>query len=202
MAGGFWEVFEQVLREAENVSERLFIPRIEDVDGAALMGLAFHYTLARGGGVVAVDAGAGAGYSTVWIAGGVEAGCTRGGCRVVAVEADERLAAEARRILGGLPLERTQLEVRVGDAVGYVESLDGESLDILFVDVDKWQYRRMLELAVEKLKPGGVVAFHNYRVPKPPEDFFRLVERLTWPRLIVPSLPGLLVLVKPAAGKS
>jgi predicted O-methyltransferase YrrM len=197
LAGLPLERFEEVLRRAEEVSERLYIPRIEDVDGAALAAAAFHYTASRGGGVVAVDAGAGAGYSTVWLAAGVEAGCYGGSCRVVAVEADPRLASAARSVLGGAGFERVRVEVVVGDAVAYVEGLPGSSLDMLFVDIDKASYPRMLMLAAEKLKPGGLIAFHNYRVPRPPEEFYRLVERLGWPRLVIPSLPGLLVMVKP-----
>jgi predicted O-methyltransferase YrrM len=196
LAGLPLEYFEEVLRRAEEVSKRLYIPRIEDLDGAALAAAAFYYTALKSEGVVAVDAGAGAGYSTVWLVAGVEAGCIRGNCKIVAVEADSRLAATARRLLGELKLRHTSVEVLVGDAVSYVEGRSNESLDIIFVDIDKNSYPRMLQSAVRKLKPGGIIAFHNYRVPRPPTQFYRMVEELNWPQLVIPSLPGLLILIK------
>ncbi|WP_236698186.1 O-methyltransferase [Pyrodictium occultum] len=186
----------ELLERVEEESARAGIPSIEREDGSALYAVAYLYTLGRGGeGVAAADLGAGIGYSTLWLAGGVEAACTRG-CRVVAVEADPWRSRRLREVLGEAGLERTRLEAVQGDALSYLERLGPGSLDIVFVDVDKHEYARVLELLESRLRPGGVAVFHNAYFPRPPGSFFEAVERGPWRSTVVPTRLGLLVAVR------
>jgi len=155
-------LLERVRRESLELS----IPSIDPSDGAALYTAAYTLALIARGGVVAVDAGAGIGYSTLWIALGLaDAGCS--GCTVYAVERDPLLAARARRVLGGTTWPRgLRVEVVEGDALGHLAGLP--RADLVFVDVEKELYPRSVELVEEKLGEPGVVMWHNAYFPPPP----------------------------------
>jgi len=84
----------RLLEACERLSREMGIPHIGWDDGAALYALAFAVAAERGE-VVAVDAGAGAGFSTLWVLAALESAGAGG--RLVAVEALERRVEERAR---------------------------------------------------------------------------------------------------------
>jgi predicted O-methyltransferase YrrM len=101
-----------------------------------------------------LDAGAGFGYSGLWLA----AGAGRG-ARITCVDRSSEALMRARDFhkragLGDL------FEYVVGDAL---DVLDGDPgpFDIVFNDVDKERYPKMAKLAVPRLRPGGLYLAGN-----------------------------------------
>ncbi len=175
-------------------SKRLGIPSIDREDGLVL------YTAgllagSRLPGLAAADLGAGIGYSTGWIAAGLEDGC-RETCRLYAVEADCGLAERGRRLFARAPLRRVRVEWVCGEAAEFLERLPAGGLSLAFVDVAKHEYPRILELLREKLAVGGVALFHNAYFPRPPERFYEMMRRPPWRGGVAPTPAGLAVLVR------
>lgn len=156
-----------------------------------LMSSAFH--VASADGKVFVDAGAGIGFSTLWIAAGVAEHCA--GCEIVAIEMDEaryaRLSENLKRIARELGADVEARPVR-GDALSVVRDL--RSIDYIFVDIEKPDYPAMLRLLEERLSAKGAALFHNAITPRPPEEFFQMASRSPWRSKIVPTAAGMMIL--------
>ncbi|NOZ88411.1 MAG: hypothetical protein GXO15_00610 [Crenarchaeota archaeon] len=206
MAGDAWQLlalFRGLLERAERLSEEYWVPRIDWEDGLALATAVFLVARQRGGGLF-VDAGAGVGYSTLWMLYGLAPACEgEGGCRLVAVENDPGRAAALRRMLGEASsrlrasgFTGVEVEAVEGDALEYLESLGrGEPLGVI-VDIEKQGYLPALRLLEDRLPSGGLAAFHNALGPMPlPPGFREAVEEGPWRRLVLPTGQGLLLLV-------
>lgn len=100
------------------------------------------------------EMGSAIGYSTIWWARAVGEGG-----RVVYTDGDPRNASEARKYFerAGV-LDR--IEIRVGDALELL-SEEKQEFDIVFNDVDKEDYPRVLRVALPKLKKGGLFITDN-----------------------------------------
>jgi len=183
---------DEALERLEALSDSLGIPRITRCDGLVLYALAYAYSTRRSS-VLAVDAGAGVGYSTLWIAKALADAAVRDG-RVYAVESNPSRCARLSQALATLnaPL---RLEAVCSDAVSFLEGLQ-EPVDILFIDVDKHLYTRTWELASPKLRPGGIALYHNARTP-PARRVLQLAREAGWAATTVDTDPGLLLAVKP-----
>ncbi len=187
-----WDKILRILEDIKAESDLLGIPTIDVSDGLLLEVLAFHYAL-KGGNLFG-DFGAGIGYSTAWIALGVEAGCKES-CRVVAVEYLPG-RAERLRVLGDrLGLRKVEIEVREADALKVLKDMPDNSLSLAFIDIDKHLYVDALRLLEYKLEKGGVALFHNAFYPRPPNEFFKAVSRSPWKPIIAPSTHGMVVAV-------
>lgn len=113
------------------------------------------FTLARSMGARRVfEMGSGYGYSTYWFARAVG---PEG--RVVHTDGSEENSRLARQLL-----ERAELvdrvEFEVGDAREILARRDGP-FDVIFCDIDKEQYPDVPELAVPRLREGGLLVFDN-----------------------------------------
>jgi predicted O-methyltransferase YrrM len=190
VASDFISYAEQVRRRSVEAG----LHPIEVDDALVIYALAFTYA-ATHDNVLALDLGAGCGYSSIWLAKALEEGCT-GVCRLVAVERQPGRAEEARRNLEGLHLRRITYQVVVGDAIEFLEGLRPGSVDLAFVDVRKEEYPTVLSLLESRLTRGGIAIFHNAIIPTPPANFYDLVRRPTWRSTIVPTGFGILVAVK------
>lgn len=138
-----------VLTEMERQAKERDIPIVGPVVGRVL----FQYAQAIGAKSV-FELGSAIGYSTIWWARAVGEGG-----RVVYTDGDRKNAEEARRYFqqAGL-LER--IEIRVGDALELL-SEERSEYDVIFNDVDKEDYPRVLRLVPPRLRRGGLFITDN-----------------------------------------
>ena len=100
------------------------------------------------------EMGSAIGYSTIWWARAVgESG------RVVYTDGDHKNAEKARRYFERAGVS-ARITVRVGDALEML-SEEKEPYDIIFNDVDKTDYPRVVRLALPRLKRGGLFITDN-----------------------------------------
>jgi predicted O-methyltransferase YrrM len=184
----------EYIRKVYGLSQRMGIPSIEEEDGVAIASAAFAYASSgRRLEIVAVDAGAGIGYSTLWLILGLKPFCSEASCKVIAVELNRTYASIAEDVLAKAPRGGVEIEVVRGDAVKYVSELPGEYVDIIFVDIYKDQYVDIIDVLSTKLKKGGIAMFHNAYIPRPPTAFFERASSEPWVSTIVPTSLGILI---------
>ena len=100
------------------------------------------------------EMGSAIGYSTIWWARAVG-----DGGRVVYTDGDRKNAEKARRYFERAGVSQ-RITVRVGDALEIL-SEEKTPYDIIFNDVDKIDYPRILRLALPHLKSGGLLIADN-----------------------------------------
>ena len=95
------------------------------------------------------------GYSTLWL--GLAFRETGG--KVYTVEIDPRPAREAQEnfVKAGLA---DVIDARINDAFDEIAKLEGE-FDFIFIDANKEDYGKFLEVLKDRLKPGGAIVGHN-----------------------------------------
>lgn len=81
------------------------------------------------------------------------------GGRVFTLEADEEVAAIARRHIDASPW-RDRIELVLGDALATVQGIDGP-FDLVFIDAWKRDYVSYYEAVLPKLAPHGVIVADN-----------------------------------------
>ena len=98
-----------------------------------------------------LEVGTSNGYSTIWLAAALKK--TRG--QLITLEFDPTRAAEAKAHLQEAGLENV-VEIRVGNALDEIPKCDA-TFDLVFLDAEKNEYRRYLELALPNIRPGGLI---------------------------------------------
>lgn len=98
-----------------------------------------------------LEVGTSNGYSTIWLA----AALKETGGRLITLEFDPKRAAEAQAHLKEVNLDDI-VEVRIGNALDEIPKCDA-TFDLVFLDADKGEYRRYLELALPNICPGGLI---------------------------------------------
>ena len=101
-----------------------------------------------------IDLGSGYGYSGLWLARGMALDG-----KIILTDSREENKNEAQRHFARIGLEK-MLDYRVGNAV---EIFSGESgpFDLIFNDVDKEDYPKIIDLAHERLRSGGLLITDN-----------------------------------------
>ena len=100
------------------------------------------------------ELGSAIGYSTVWWARAVGEGG-----RVIYTDSDQKNADQARRYFDRAGVSK-QIEIKTGDALELLSEEKGQ-FDIIFNDVDKDDYPRVLKLALPRLRKGGLFVTDN-----------------------------------------
>ena len=138
-----------ILREMEVLAAERRFPIVGPVVGRLLHMLT---RLVRARRVI--ELGSGFGYSAYWFARALPPGGT-----VILTDRDGRQAVEAASFLerGGYA-DRVRIEV--GDALAIIDRVGGE-FDIVFNDIDKAEYPRVLDKAAAALRPGGLLISDN-----------------------------------------
>jgi predicted O-methyltransferase YrrM len=98
------------------------------------------------------------GYSTIWLARGMQAGG-----RLITLEADPAHAAVARGNIARAGLESV-VELRLGSASDTLPQISAEGLgpfDLIFIDADKKSIPPYFEWALRLSRPGGVIIVDN-----------------------------------------
>jgi predicted O-methyltransferase YrrM len=138
-----------LLAEMEAYAAEHHVP-IADAETAALVAM-----LARAaGGSAVLEVGLAVGYTALHVARSL----AEGG-RVTSLESDARMIAAAREFLGRDPAG-SRVQIVEGDAAVTMAALSGP-FDLIYVDADKTGYPRYVELALERLAPGGLVLIDN-----------------------------------------
>lgn len=106
------------------------------------------------GGNAVLELGAAHGYTAIHLARGLKAGG-----RLVSVEMDPGMAARARANLARANLA-AQWSVVEGEVLEVLPGLDGP-YDLIFLDLDKTQYRPCLPHCHRLLRPGGLLLADN-----------------------------------------
>ncbi len=78
---------------------------------------------------------------------------------VVTIEPNDEMIRASEDYLGRAGL-RDQVRIERGKALEVMPRLN-ETFDLLFIDAVKEEYRRYLDLGLERLKPGGLVIVDN-----------------------------------------
>ncbi len=123
---------------------------ISDPEVASLLSILVRLAQPR----LIVELGTNIGYGAI-----VMARAAGPGARVVTIEANADLVAEARGYVGEARLS-DRVEVRHGKAVEELEKIGGP-IDLVYVDCVKEEYPRYLEIAAPKLAPRGLVVADN-----------------------------------------
>jgi caffeoyl-CoA O-methyltransferase len=100
------------------------------------------------------ELGSAIGYSTIWWA---QAVGDKG--RVIYTDGDSKNAERARRYFDRVGVT-SRIEIHVGDALEYL-SEQKQEFDIIFNDVDKEDYPRVLRLVSPRLQKGGLFITDN-----------------------------------------
>ena len=98
-----------------------------------------------------LEVGTSNGYSTIWLA----AALKDTGGKLVTLEFDPGRAAMARAHLTEAELGDV-VEIRVGNALDEIPKCT-EPFDLVFIDAEKGEYRRYLELALPNIRAGGLI---------------------------------------------
>ena len=140
---------EPVLREMEEQARRRDIPIV----GPAVARVLFQYARLLAANTV-FELGSAIGYSTLWWALAVgEKG------EIFYTDGDQAKAAEARGYFQRAGVD-SRIRVLVGDALELLRAQDRE-FDIIFNDVDKEDYPRVLDLVLPRLRRGGLFITDN-----------------------------------------
>jgi len=101
-----------------------------------------------------LELGSGFGYSAAWFAGGIK----KGG-RIICIDGSEENRRRALAYFNKSPYEKA-IDFRVGDALEIARKLPG-GFDIILNDIDKQQYPEAFDLAIKKLRRGGLFITDN-----------------------------------------
>jgi caffeoyl-CoA O-methyltransferase len=140
---------DEVLSEIEAEAAKRNIPIVGPVVGRILHQLAIMIS-AR----TVFEMGSAVGYSTIWWARAVG----KDG-RVFYTDGNRKNAAEARKYFERAGVA-DRINVGVGDALELL-SEQKQEFDVIFCDVDKEDYPRVMRLAVPRLRKGGLFVTDN-----------------------------------------
>lgn len=148
-------VGDAALESAVSESRRAGLPEIQVAPNQGKMLM----LLARAVGARRVlELGTLGGYSTIWLARGVEPGG-----RVVSLELDAKHASVARANIERAAVD-AEVEVREGPALEGLERLAAEGagpFDFVFIDADKERIPQYFEWAVRLSRPGALIVVDN-----------------------------------------
>ena len=143
------EESDRVLRAIEVESERSYLPIIGPYRGKKLAEIVRKANPKR-----VLEVGGLVGYSTILM--GRELGS---GTEIVSIEIDEDEAEAARFNIRDADI-KPEVHVLVGDASDLIPKIGGQ-FDLVFLDADKHEYLRHLQLVEGKLHKGSTIVADN-----------------------------------------
>ncbi len=140
---------DEVLAEIEATAAKRKIPIVGPAVGRILYQLALMVNAKS-----VFELGSAIGYSTIWWARAVGAGG-----RVIYTDGDRKKADEARGYFERAGVSK-QITLETGDALEFL-SEEKNQFDIIFNDIDKEDYPRVIKLALPRLRQGGLFITDN-----------------------------------------
>lgn len=140
---------DNVLKEMEHYAKLNSFPIIGPV-----VGRFFRQLVMAIGAKSIFEMGSGFGYSAVWFAGGLP-----DGGRIICCDGSEQNRQKALDYVRQAGYE-ANVEFYAGDALDIIKRFDGP-FDIIFNDIDKQQYPQAFDLAVPRLRKGGLFITDN-----------------------------------------
>ncbi|UCH19591.1 MAG: O-methyltransferase [Deltaproteobacteria bacterium] len=140
----------ELLAALEEEAEREGIPIIGPLVGELLFILA---GVIRASSIL--ELGTATGYSAIFLA----RGCEAANGRVVTLESNPDIATRAKENIHKAGLQ-DRVEIRVGDALEEIKRLQ-TSFDLIFMDIEKRDYVRVLPDCHRLLKAGGLLVADN-----------------------------------------
>jgi caffeoyl-CoA O-methyltransferase len=138
-----------VLREMERYAAKHDVPIVGPACARVLFQLACSIKAKK-----VFEMGSAIGYSTLWLARAVGPDGT-----VFYTDSDPENARRAQGYLGRAGM-RERVRFLVGDALKMLDSTEGQ-FDIVFNDVNKIQYPKVLRMATPRVRPGGLFITDN-----------------------------------------
>jgi predicted O-methyltransferase YrrM len=160
---------DEVLTEMEALAAEKKIPIIGPAVGRVLAQLAM-----ISGAKTVFEMGSAIGYSAIWWARAIGEGG-----RVIYTDGDPKNAEQARRYFQRAGVS-SRITLHTGDAIELL-SEQKQPFDIIFNDVDKVDYPRVLKLGIPRLRKGGLFVTDNVlwsgRIvsQKPPDERTRAI---------------------------
>lgn len=155
---------DEVLAEMERYGEAKNFPLIGPLCGMFLSQLAF---IAQAKYVF--EMGSGFGYSAIWFARGL---ADNG--KIICTDGDPTNREKALEYFKRAGVSN-KIEFRVGNAQEILREYDGP-FDIIFNDIDKQDYYQVIDLAIPRLRKGGILITDNAlwdgKVIAPPDDIY------------------------------
>jgi predicted O-methyltransferase YrrM len=141
---------ERLLKELETEATRENIPIVGPVVGELL------FILARAGNATAIlELGTATGYSAIYLGRALDP--ERG--RLVTVEKDSEMAGRAMANISRAGLA-SLVEVQLGDAITVVQQME-DRFDLIFLDIEKSDYQKVLPDCRRLLRKGGLLIADN-----------------------------------------
>ncbi len=136
-------------KEMEKYASRNGFPIIGPWAGSFLRQMAYAINAQK-----VFEMGSGYGYSAYWFAGGM-----RNGGRIICTDGDENNKAKAMDFLkrGGFD---AMVDFKVGNALDIIKGYDGP-FDIILNDINKESYPEAFDLAIARLRQGGLFITDN-----------------------------------------
>ena len=94
------------------------------------------------------------GYATIWMAQALPESTL-----LYTIDANEELEDRVRAYLAEAGVA-AQVDYRIGQALDVIPTID-DTLDMVFIDADKPNYRAYYDLVFDKVRPGGVILADN-----------------------------------------
>jgi len=155
---------DEVLEEMEQYGESRNFPLIGPLCGTFLLQLAI-ITRAK----YIFEMGSGFGYSAIWFARGLPADG-----KVICTDGDPVNRERALKYFERAGVAE-KIEFHVGNAQEILQQFEGP-FDIIFNDIDKQDYYQVIDLAIPRLRQGGVLITDNAlwdgKVVEPPDDIY------------------------------
>lgn len=138
-----------ILREMEAYADRLNFPIIGPLAGRFLRQLALIINAQK-----VFEMGSGYGYSAAWLAGGMA-----NGGKIICTDGSEENKKRAEAFLERAGYGK-RVDFHIGDACEIIKKHEGP-FDIILNDIDKEQYPQAFDLAITRLRKGGLFITDN-----------------------------------------
>ena len=140
---------EPVLRDMEKYARQNHFPIIGSLVGPILRQIAYIMGAKR-----ILEMGSGFGYSAYWFAGGLK----KGG-KIICTDGSEANFEKAKIYFKRAKIDKV-IDYRVGNALDIILQTKGK-FDIILNDIDKQDYPLAFDLAIPRLKSGGIFITDN-----------------------------------------